>query len=667
MEIAKLNNYNSSPDEAFEALSVQLFQRYLYRSLAGTVSYFSVVNGAGGDGGVEAYGIIGNGQIIGVQAKYFTSSLTSSQIKQIEHSIRTAKDVRNNLTHYIVCLPRKKHSEKKGRDGKLIKLSEEKKVLTMAAKVKADLKDLEIEFWFEDRLLLELAEPGNEGIKRFWFDKEEISLDTLVTRFELAKAGWLNERYVPDLHQAGKIAGIIDEMLFTDNYIAEEISSISGTKKEVDDALLIIDLYVNQNTYFPEINEALNGVKAHIGEHLLTFDKLLDDLQQGVYSPRIESPEDFDVWKLILKIEGLPKMNLLRNITPRLIQGLKNVHQIYLVQYWEHLTKEYHPHNYSILGPVGTGKTHALANAVELRLDQAQAALIIRAKGTANENWGNILRQSLDCCIGWSDIEIFTGLEALAIRNSIHCASGKKAGQKMQNRMSRVLICIDGIDEADDWPTWRLRVLECETWLKKFPLIRFVVSARSYPPMNMNPCDLPNNDLTQLRVDLPESGDTLLYDLVPEYFKAYKIVYKNNFWIRGAFENALTLRLFCQTYVGQNIADISKDPMHFTLKGLLDIKIERLEEEFQTKYAPKISKNDQTVRSALFSIADLFKDQTKLERDFLRNQLFEALNQVIDKVTIGLLLEMLTDHGFLLFPAKSKRLIGYRRQKKFMG
>ncbi len=113
MDIARLNNYNSSPDEAFEALSVQLFQRFLYREFPGRVSYFCVVNGAGGDGGVEAYGVIGDDQVIGVQAKFFTRSLTSGQIKQIEHSIRTAKDVRKNLTRYIVCIPRKKFSEKK--------------------------------------------------------------------------------------------------------------------------------------------------------------------------------------------------------------------------------------------------------------------------------------------------------------------------------------------------------------------------------------------------------------------------------------------------------------------------------------------------------------------------------------------------------------------------
>jgi|GEM_PF-3593583 len=649
MEIARLNNYNSSLDEAFEALSVQLFQRYLYRTFSDQVGYFSVVNGAGGDGGVEAYAVLNDGQIVGVQAKYFLSSLTKNQLKQIEHSIRTAKEVRNDLKRYIVCLPRKKFSEKKGRNGELIKVSEERKVLSLAAKIKTELADLEIEFWFEDRLVTELGEAGNDGIKRFWFEKEEIAMDTLKTRFDLAKAGWLNERYVPDLHQAGKIAELIEESLFTDSYIAKEIASLSETKREIEEAVVVINTYIIQNGYFPEVNEELTIIRQHLNEHLKVFGKLLADLQVGVYVPIIQSPTDFDVWKLKLRVEHLPKHNLLRNITPKLVQSLEKVHQIYLVQYWDHLNKQYHPHNYSILGPVGTGKTHALANAVESKLDEGQAALIIRAKGTANESWGSILRQTLDCCVGWSDLQIFSGLEALAVRNSVNAASGRKIGEQHWNKTRRVLICVDGIDEADNWATWRERILECETWLKKFPLIRFIFSARSYPPMNMNPCDLPNNELTQLRADLPESGDRLLYDLVPDYFKTYKITYAKNFWIRSAFENALTLRLFCQMYAGQDIEGISKDPIHFTLRDLLNIKIERLEQEFRSKYAPNISTDDQTVRQALFFTADLFKDQSKLARDYLRNQLFDALHQVISKITLGSLLDMLSDHGFLVF------------------
>jgi hypothetical protein len=171
MDISKLNNYNSSPDEAFEALSTQLFQRWLYHTFPNDVSYFSVVNGAGGDGGVEAYAILTDGSVTGLQAKYFLSSINISQRNQIKNSILIAKEVRPKLTRYIICFPRKRFSKKKGKDGKIIDGDEETKLNNLLTQLEKDFPDLKVELWFEDRLLIELTQAGNEGIKRYWFDK----------------------------------------------------------------------------------------------------------------------------------------------------------------------------------------------------------------------------------------------------------------------------------------------------------------------------------------------------------------------------------------------------------------------------------------------------------------------------------------------------------------
>jgi len=649
MEIARLNNYNSSPEEAFEALSVHLFQRWLFRTRTAEIDYFSVVNGAGGDGGVEAYGQSKSGDIIGLQAKFFTGSLTPGQLKNIEKSVRTAKRVRPALNEYIVCLPRKKFSDKMGRGGKVIKESEEKKVIKLAAAIEKDLTDIKITFWFEDRLLTELMEAGNEGIKRFWFDTEEISLDMLQTRFNLARKGWLNERYVPDLHVSGKVAGYIDNMLFNKNYVDRQIVSITDSRNELLTAVRMIDAYIPLNHYFPEINDKLTTIRGHVIVHLEVFDKLLAELEQQVFVPVINNPGDFEVWETILKIHGLPKINTLRNLTPKLIEGLTKVHQIHLAQYWDHINSDFHPHNYSILGPVGTGKTHALANAVDEALQAGEAALIIRAKDTVVTNWGSILRQTLDGCLGWSDQEILRGLEALAMRNTVKAAAGKQSGTTFLNRTCRVMICVDGIDEAENWDAWKDRINECQEWLVKFPLIRFIFTARSYPPQNMNPCDLPNNELTQIREDLPASGDTLLYDLVPEYFKAFKIDYGHNFWIRTAFENALSLKLFCELNERSDVSHLKQDPVNFKVKNLLDIKIARLEEEFLQKHPGKFTLADQIVRVVLLLIADKFKEQVEIERRSLQKLILEETEGLVDNPLAGKLIGLLNDHGFLQY------------------
>lgn len=59
------NTYGDSPNNAFETLCNQLFERYLKRTYLNDLNKFRVINGSGGDGGIEAYGQLVSGEIIG--------------------------------------------------------------------------------------------------------------------------------------------------------------------------------------------------------------------------------------------------------------------------------------------------------------------------------------------------------------------------------------------------------------------------------------------------------------------------------------------------------------------------------------------------------------------------------------------------------------------------
>ena len=91
MNWTKFITYGDSPQNAFETLCNQLFERYLRRKYKTDLVKFRVINGAGGDGGIEAYGQLSSGDIIAVQAKWFQQSLNGSEINQIRKSIQTAK------------------------------------------------------------------------------------------------------------------------------------------------------------------------------------------------------------------------------------------------------------------------------------------------------------------------------------------------------------------------------------------------------------------------------------------------------------------------------------------------------------------------------------------------------------------------------------------------
>ena len=106
MNWTKFQTYGMAPDKAFEVLCNQVFENWCKEDYKSDIASIRVVNGAGGDGGVESYAVLKDGTIVGLQAKWFPTSMTSSQIAQIKSSIKTAKKVRPKISRYIVCIPR---------------------------------------------------------------------------------------------------------------------------------------------------------------------------------------------------------------------------------------------------------------------------------------------------------------------------------------------------------------------------------------------------------------------------------------------------------------------------------------------------------------------------------------------------------------------------------
>ena len=117
MNWTRFQTYGTSPDKAFEMLCNQLFENWCKSEYGTQLASFNVVNGAGGDGGVESYAMLTNGDIVGLQAKWFLNSIDSSQISQIKGSVETAVKVRPQIVRYIVCVPRDLAS-KTARNGK---------------------------------------------------------------------------------------------------------------------------------------------------------------------------------------------------------------------------------------------------------------------------------------------------------------------------------------------------------------------------------------------------------------------------------------------------------------------------------------------------------------------------------------------------------------------
>ncbi|MGO4876567.1 hypothetical protein ACEN2P_08195 [Pedobacter psychrotolerans] len=643
MDVSRIKNYGDAPDRAFEAFCSQLFRSWIRRNYKNNLSYFSIVNGKGGDGGVEAYALLDNHEFIGLQCKWFTNAIEKGQIKQIRDSINTARSVRDKLSIYIVCLPRNLASLKKGRDGENIQESEDMRLQLLKRAMELKHKGLEVRYWLEDDLLTELQHPENEGISRYWLGEEVITFNNLKFRFKMAKDSWLKERYTP-LSLAGGISKVVEEMVLPPEFINAEIEQLQKLIAGITNCQVLLGEYISLNTYFPQLNGQFQNMIAELEPFKHIFLEISGNLGRGIVEAAITVPNDLDLWPLVELLSITEKGNMLRNIIPKLQYSLRDLHAVNLSQYVLRLTERLAPHNQIILGPVGTGKTHGIAKAVEGLLQADLPAIIIRAKGTNCASWGEVLAHS----IGggeWTDLQLFNALESLAIRMSVNRAFLEK-NDSFKNHTTKLLIAIDGVDEASDWEPWKDRVKECPTFMEKFPMIRFLISARSYPPNRMNPCDLFYDGQSQRRYDVDNIGDASLYELIPIYLKEYKISYEKNSWILYSFENAIALRLFCEENKNKKISEISDKPVFYTLSILFKSKIKRIDAEFYVENKGLTTKESQIIHKVLMELAILFQTQHRILREELLNML-SGVFKTINPLLLEKALDKITEHAFL--------------------
>jgi hypothetical protein len=202
MEWSNFQLHGDAPTRAFEALVGMLFERWCKREYPTQIRQFVFVNGDGGDGGVEAYAELTNGDVLGLQAKYFRNSLSSSQLNQIKESLKTAVANRKCLVSFIVAIPRDLSD---GKTTKKQQITERERWDTFITESKQSYPFVSITLWGESQIAQLLSELASEGLQRYWFQGSVVDFGILRLRFEQASNGWLKNRYLPDLHQSGLI------------------------------------------------------------------------------------------------------------------------------------------------------------------------------------------------------------------------------------------------------------------------------------------------------------------------------------------------------------------------------------------------------------------------------------------------------------------------------
>lgn len=460
MDFNNFKTYSDSPQNAFETFCTQLFERYLRRKFNSNLIKFRVVNGAGGDGGIEAYGELQNGDLMAVQAKWFRTSMQDSQINQIEKSVNTAMKHRKNIVEYFICVPRSLASVKMGKGNVTVVNTEEYRVDQLINKIETAYPNTTFTWWFEQDMQNELLESDNEGMNKFWFERDIITHNQLVQQFEMEKAAWIDKRYIPELHGPGVIQAHIDQLLYSEHYRKKLLSRIEKATKLLQNTTSLITRFSRtldkSNTMLPE----LVSIQANIDHNLAALLPIVTAIQEGVNKLPVVNLKLMPVTSdLFIALESLRPSALQLGIDRRLTDSLDRISEFDLQEIIDQISEEMEQSGRLFLGSGGTGKTHALSNTVDVRLNQQTLpALIIRAKGAPANDWTALLKKALDIN-DWNKNEMLSALETLAIRADYQSAKALEPGDELKNEPAKIIICVDGLEEdTEHWTKWYERI-----------------------------------------------------------------------------------------------------------------------------------------------------------------------------------------------------------------
>jgi len=642
MNWGAFKTYEMGYRSAFETLNNQLFERYIKRVYRSSVVRFRVINGAGGDGGVEAYAAISNGDIFAVQSKWFLQSLGDDEIRQIKKSILTAKTVRPQIKEYIICIPHDVNSQKIGRGKSITVNHEEKKINDLIDEINGIHPDFTLTWWFDNELFSQLQQPDNEGVHKYWFEKEIIAFSYLKDHFNVQKQNnWLKERYIPDLHGSGNIYKQYQNMVLAKEYRNELSEKLHEKCNKLTHCQKLISDFLETNEYPQTLRMELKAIYRILKEFIEETAALQTAIVNSNESFQVRKFSEKNLWPATLELEKIVPTHRQKAILPHLIKYLRDIHATDLPNYLIDFNSSLKEIIKLIRGGAGTGKTHGLANCTEKHLENGLPALIVQAKNTPCSNWTDILSHSLELPT-WNKNEIFSALESIAISRDVYKASKLAAGEELLEPTSKVLICIDGLEEEAGKETdWCSRISETAVLAERYPRLRFIFSAREYFPRH---CIDASNKIWE-EVDLPREGDVSIWDVTEQYLNRYNITVSNLALVKG-LDSLLALRLFCEQYAGKTVT--SATSIVTATRDLLSLKVDRINKEFLASLHHQKGVTQQPVFDALLIIAESYYHTIEIEHFILQQSIFEKVGTALNASEVDLMLDYFVQHGILI-------------------
>ena len=632
MNWEKLKTYGSSSEKSFEMLCNQLFDNWCKAEYNELILSFNVVNGAGGDGGVESYAELKNGEIIGLQAKWFLTSIDSSHISQIRNSVKNAMKIRPSISKYIVCVPRNLASlTGKGEN------TEKKRWNDFVCEMRALFSDLSIELWDDARITSEMQKPSSSGIHRFWFKNSEIEYSSIVQAINTAKSSWLSTKYVPDLNATGKIRSQLLNRIgsFESRYLlATRFQKIVEQCKQFaifcDDLIPLCEEKAKE--LFSILSEAKKPIKALMLESAKIHSWLINECFPFCYDNKKFNIR-FDL--IENEINNCSYSCSYRFHLYDVIKALNNLKSIDFYDLLSELEECVDRKSVLFLGDPGTGKTQGVsAFADEVLLQQFHFPIIIQARSIPESySWREIILHTLGLADVWNEDELWQGLICAVNRNRFN----EGFLRKPVLLYPKVLVIVDGIDESLPHQKWIDRINETTIITEKFPQVRFCFTSRPV----VFPLEVSSSITSASIKRLNSGGDVPVYKLFDNYIKYYDIKIHNCQWLKYALNTPLALKLFCELHKGQKI---SISQLHeISMEQLWRNKISMIQREYDSKIG--ISNRNQRIFNSIVSISKAFVDTNRLDRKKLVDIIIEHVNH--SEEAAESLLDLLEAYGVL--------------------
>ena len=584
MNWQNFQNHGEPPATAFEAFATQLFERWCMKTYAGRLRQVYALDGAGGDGGVEAFAVLDDGTEIGLQAKWFHDKINASRIGKIAKSLKQAHTRHPRMTRYIVCLPNDLKDSKKTTKAKKKQESEVDRWSGFVKAAAGDAPGVAIEYWGKTKLEELLAASDDGSLAAYWFAGHALKPADFAAVFRATLASQFSERYIPELHQLGRIDTALRDHLRTADIRARVVTMYQNIRRTFQSAKIELERLPRLTLAQLDSAEARKMVAellAYIGHVLPLIDRHEAEIIAGTLSSTA-SADGSSVPNFPPSLD--PLMSLLKEIDEKGEFGRAPSHSCRTAmskvteagRLLVVLEQRAHAATLPLVidGPPGVGKTHGVVAFADVRVNKGLPVLLVAGRDAKpGDGLGALLGKAVQHP-GLSTAAILNALEGAA-----HITDRKRSSGKVIYGVAvepcRALILIDGLEESADSSKWPSRLKELVELTRTRPRLKLAVTTRE---ATLEQCV---GALTQVsdNVSLRSAADVSMPTLFASYCKHYAITVEGNAWLPWALATPLAVRLFAELYKGQVIRTGTE--LVTRIPVLLKAKIERIESELR--------------------------------------------------------------------------------------